>query len=88
MKVKLRVNVWKHRSRAWRWLNISLLRRLWLKVRGLVYYAHLKLRGWSGFAPFYVASCRIHGFFLDYVHGFPGNQYVLCPRCFDEEYGK
>jgi hypothetical protein len=66
-------------------MKLSLWQRLVLKVRGYAYIGHETREGWRGSLPFYVFKCKKHGLVKDYFHGFPPEQYLLCPLCFEEE---
>ena len=58
-------------------------RRDWLKyLLNPRYLEHRKLEGWSGFLPFYICFCRVHGYYEDYPHGY--TEYFSCPKCQEE----
>jgi hypothetical protein len=50
-----------------------------------VYVFHARKQGWHGELSFYIVKCGEHGYFLDYLHGFPGyNEGFNCPFCLEE----
>ncbi|MCW4008786.1 MAG: hypothetical protein NWF09_08900 [Candidatus Bathyarchaeota archaeon] len=59
--------------------SLPLHKWLKLKIFGKKYFAHDKKPGWHGSLPFYIVKCNVHGYFLDYPHGFNG--YFTCPMC-------
>ena len=70
-------------------INISFLKWLKLKIFGSIYVFHARKEGWSGSLPFYIVKCGEHGYFLDYLHGFPGyNEGFNCPFCLEEIVGR
>ena len=46
------------------------------------YMEHRKYPRWKGFLPFYRKKCKIHGVYVDYLHGY--KEYFQCPKCGDE----
>ena len=62
--------------------NLSLAARVKLKFLGEVYVFHAQKQGWTGALPFYIVKCDVHGYFLDYPHGF--EPYFSCPKCWEE----
>jgi hypothetical protein len=63
--------------------DLSLLRKLQLKILGHAYIGHRRYPGWKGALPFYVFRCPIHGLVEDYPHGYSAR--LECPRCLREE---
>jgi hypothetical protein len=65
--------------------KLSLAEWIRLKLEKKVYVFHARKQGWNGELPFYIVKCGKHGYFLDYLHGFPGhNEGFDCPFCLKE----
>jgi len=64
-------------------VNISFLRWLQLKLQGYAPLRRASKLGWRGKLMFYVVKCKVHGYYLDYPHGF--RSYFTCPLCVAEE---
>jgi hypothetical protein len=85
--MKLRISFGRFNMKAMRLVvrletvNLRWWRYLKLKLRGATYWCRMKLKGHQERKPFYIHKCSKHGYFGDYVHGFPGKQYVNCPTC-------
>lgn len=65
-------------------VKLNAWQRLVLRVNGRVFIGYETRPVWSGFLPFYAFRCDRHGIVKDYFHGFPGEQYLLCPDCLNE----
>ena len=81
-------NLW-----AFRWDNdiyfvkVGFWKKLKLKLFGHTYVCHIKRPEWKAPLPIYLLRCEKHGiYYVDYLHGFPPNQYFCCPLCLKEGY--
>lgn len=72
-----------HFTHGHRKLPLSAWQRFLLRVNGRVYVLTGIKEGWKTPFPFYVAKCKIHGYYLDYPKG--GRERLTCPQCMKEE---
>jgi hypothetical protein len=70
---------YQHRSES----NLSLLKRLQLRLFGYAYVDHRRRPGWRGSLPFYAFKCDVHGLVEDYPHGY--KKRLDCPLCLRED---
>gem|GEM_PF-5707610 len=57
-----------------------------MEWHGYILVGEAKRPGWRGFLPIFLVRCPVgHGLFLDYLHGFPGEEKFYCPMCFQEK---
>jgi len=64
-------------------VELSLVKRIVLRLSGAVYVGHRTRPGWSGSLPFYVFRCPAHGLVENYPQGYHGR--LDCPLCLHEE---
>ena len=70
-----------------RWIGVKKMKNYaWQKSLRAKHFgrAKLELRQPEGFsAPtyWYLGYCPIHKYFEDYLHGFEGEEYLICPSC-------
>lgn len=51
-----------------------------------VFLGYGRRKDWKGRLPFYLFLCpRCKNFGVDYLHGFPGEQYLSCHKCHRDE---
>jgi hypothetical protein len=62
--------------------ELSLFKRLVLRLCGHVYIGSRTMPGWSSSLPFYAFRCPVHGLVVDYPRGF--NEKLRCPLCFED----
>ena len=60
-------------------MKTGLINRLRIRIFGRVYTGQGTREGWPGELPFYMARCKKHGIFEDYLHG--NAEYLMCPEC-------
>jgi hypothetical protein len=63
-------------------MKLSLKQKLLLFLNGRCFLRYEKREGWHGYLPVYGVKCKLHGFFMDYPHGWTG--YFWCPVCLAE----
>ena len=59
--------------------SIDFLTKLKVKVLWMAFVGYRRLPGWSGYLPFYVFRCPIHGYVENYPMGYKGS--LECPLC-------
>jgi hypothetical protein len=64
-------------------VELSLAKKIVLKLSGAVYMGHCTRPGWSGSLPFYVFECPVHGLVENYPQGYHGR--LDCPLCLQEK---
>ena len=64
-------------------MKLTLRQRLELTLRGFTFSHKQVLREGAAPTPFYIAKCRIHGYYVDYPHGFEGK--LRCLLCMEAE---
>ena len=60
-------------------VELKLVQKIILKLRGRVYTEHRMKPGWKAPIPFYAFKCNEHGLVEDYPHGYEGR--LDCPKC-------
>lgn len=60
-------------------MKTGLVNRLRIRIFGRVYTGHRVREEGRGYLPFYMARCKKHGIFEDYLHG--NAEYLVCPEC-------
>ena len=58
--------------------KLSLKEKLMVRILGY-YLAFYDNKNFSKPMPIYMAKCKIHGYFLDYLHGYDDR--LDCPEC-------
>ena len=60
-------------------VNLTLVRKIILKLSGHVFTEYRMKPGWKSPIPFYAFKCDKHGLVEDYPHGYEGR--LDCPKC-------
>ena len=63
--------------------KIKIIERLKIQLQGYVYVGDVMKDGWSAPLPHYAFNCPVHGYVLDYPHGY--EQRLECPKCREEK---
>ena len=64
-------------------ISITALQRLKMRVYGHTQIGYAKKAGWKEKVPLFAFDCNTHGVVCNTPQGHM--QWLLCPRCFDEE---
>jgi len=64
-------------------MKLTLGQRVQLTIRGYAFSHRQILREGAKPTPFYIAKCRIHGHYMDYLHKFKAE--LRCPMCKEDE---
>lgn len=64
--------------------DVSLFKRIVIRIFGHIYLEHRLYEGWTESLPFYLAKCSKHGYYESYPHGY--EQELRCPKCLEESW--
>ena len=59
--------------------NLGIKQQLSLRLFGRAKLREAMKHSWSGKLWFYVVKCKLHGYYIDYAHGY--REYFMCPEC-------
>ena len=60
-------------------VELTLVQKMILKLRGRVFIGNRVKPGWRGSLPFYAFMCDEHRLVKNYPHGYEGR--LECPKC-------
>jgi len=59
--------------------NLTATQRFFLRINGSLEIGHFRMAGWTKELPFYLFSCKEHGYQISYANGHYQN--LICPKC-------
>ena len=62
-------------------MKLNLWQKIWLKIRGRVFYEWELQKGWSKPHKIYVCNCPTHGLYSGHLYGAYDDKTPDCPQC-------
>ena len=62
-------------------MKLNWWQKIWLKIRGRVFYGWELQKGWSKSHKIYVCNCSAHGLYSGHLYGAYDDKSPDCPQC-------